>query len=66
MPALFPDWYCIINPHAGSGKTMPQWAIAEKILTSSSIPYKTSLTNYKYHAEKLAYEAAGRVPCMRS
>ena len=60
MPALFPDWYCIINPHAGSGKTMPQWAIAEKILTSSSIPYKTSLTNYKYHAEKLAYEAAGR------
>lgn len=60
MPALFPDWYCIINPHAGSGKTMPQWAIAEKILTASSVPYKTSLTNYKYHAEKLAYEAAGR------
>lgn len=60
MPALFPDWYCIINPHAGSGKTMPQWAIAEKLLTASSVPFKTTLTNYKFHAEKLAYEAAQR------
>ena len=60
MPSIFPDWYCIVNPHAGSGKTMPQWAIAEKILTASSVPYKTTLTNYKFHAEKLAYEAAQR------
>ena len=60
MPSTFPDWYCIVNPHAGSGKTMPQWAIAEKILTASSVPYKTTLTNYKFHAEKLAYEAAQR------
>ncbi|MBR1575782.1 MAG: hypothetical protein IJ654_04955 [Bacteroidales bacterium] len=58
MPSIKPDWYCIVNPHAGSGKTMSEWAVAEKRLTSLSVPYKTSLTNYKFHAEKLAFEAA--------
>ncbi len=58
MPSIKPDWYCIVNPHAGSGKTMSEWALAEKRLTALSIPYKTTLTNYKFHAEKLAFEAA--------
>ena len=58
MPSIKEDWYCIVNPHAGSGKTMSQWTIAEQTLTELNIPYKTSLTNYKFHATKLAYEAA--------
>ena len=58
MPSIKPDWYCIVNPHAGSGKTMSEWAVAEERLTALSVPYKTSLTNYKFHAEKLAFEAA--------
>ena len=58
MPVEKPDWYCIVNPHAGSGKTMSEWAVAEKYLTASGIPYKTALTNYKFHATLLAYEAA--------
>ena len=58
MPSIKPDWYCIVNPHAGSGKTLPQWARAEKYLTSRGIQYKTTLTNYRFHAMKLAYEAA--------
>ena len=58
MPTIKPDWYCIVNPHAGSGKTMPIWALAEKQLTSLSVPYKTTLTNYKFHATLLAREAA--------
>lgn len=58
MPTIKPDWYCIVNPHAGSGKTMPEWAVAERYLTSMKVPYKTTLTNYKFHATLLAYEAA--------
>ena len=58
MPSIKPDWYCIVNPHAGSGKTMPVWASAEKLLTARSVPYKTTLTNYKFHATLLAREAA--------
>lgn len=57
MPSIKEDWYCIVNPHAGSGKTMSEWTIAEQTLTELNIPYKTSLTNYKFHATKLAYEA---------
>ena len=58
MPSIKPDWYCIVNPHAGSGKTMPVWTLAEKQLTSLSVPFKTTLTNYKFHATLLAREAA--------
>ncbi len=58
MPAIKDDWYCIINPHAGSGKTMSEWAVAEKLLTELHVPYKTTLTNYKFHATLLADEAA--------
>lgn len=52
------DWYIIINPHAGSGKTMEQWAIAEKRLCELGIPYVTAFTGYKAHAKHLAAEAA--------
>ena len=55
MPSIKPDWYCIVNPHAGSGKTMSEWSLAEKRLTALAVPYKTTLTNYKFHAEKLAF-----------
>ncbi|MCQ2149108.1 MAG: YegS/Rv2252/BmrU family lipid kinase [Bacteroidales bacterium] len=58
MPTIKPDWYSIVNPHAGSGKTMHEWHTAEKQLTRHKVPYKTTLTNYKFHATLLAYEAA--------
>ena len=58
MPTIKPDWYCIVNPHAGSGKTMQEWRIAEKKLTTLEVPFKTTLTNYRFHATKLSYEAA--------
>lgn len=58
MPSLFSEWYCIVNPHAGSGKTMSEWAVADKLLTKADVSFKTVLTCYKFHATQLAYEAA--------
>ncbi len=52
------EWYIIINPHAGSGKTMEQWAIAEKQLAELGIPYAAAYTGYKAHAKQLAAQAA--------
>ena len=52
------DWYAIVNPHAGSGKTMSEWELAGDTLAKLNVPYKATLTTHKYHATKLAYEAA--------
>ena len=58
MPSIQSVWYCIVNPHAGSGKTMPEWALAEKFLAARAVSYKTVLTHCKFHATTLSYEAA--------
>ncbi|MBQ0150697.1 MAG: diacylglycerol kinase family lipid kinase [Bacteroidales bacterium] len=58
MPSIRNEWYCIVNPHAGSGKTMPEWETASDILRSKSVPFVEVLTSYRAHATKLAYEAA--------
>lgn len=52
------DWYVIINPHAGSGKTMAEWAIAEKKMADLDVPYQAAYTGYKAHAKELALNAA--------
>lgn len=52
------QWYVIVNPHAGSGKTMALWAEAEERMATLSIPYKAVMTNRKFHAKELAEEAA--------
>lgn len=52
------DWYIIVNPHAGSGKTMAAWAVAEKRLAELDIPYAVTYTGYKSHAKELAWDAA--------
>lgn len=52
------EWYFIVNPRAGSGKTMPLWVPAENKLTRLGIPYVTAYTDHKRHATTLAYDAA--------
>lgn len=52
------EWYFIVNPRAGSGKTMSEWVPAEKKLTRLGIPFVTEFTDHKRHATSLAYEAA--------
>lgn len=52
------EWFAIVNPHAGSGKTMSEWTEVEKLMTAAGIEYKAVLTTYKYHAVSLAQDAA--------
>ena len=52
------DCYFIVNPRAGSGKTMCEWLPAERKLQRKGIPFVTALTDHKQHATSLAYSAA--------
>jgi len=52
------EWYFIVNPHAGSGKTMSRWIPAERKLESLRVPYVSVYTDHKRHAVSLARDAA--------
>lgn len=52
------NWYIIINPRAGSGKTMAEWMPAEKKLAKLRIPFTTTYTHHGRHAVELAKKAA--------
>lgn len=51
------DWFIIVNPHAGSGKTMSEWKPAERLLLERGITYTVAQTTHKQHATTLAREA---------
>lgn len=50
--------YFIVNPRAGSGKTLCEWLPAERRLVKMGFPFVTAMTDYKKHATVLAAEAA--------
>ncbi len=52
------EWYFIVNPRAGSGKTMTLWVPAEQKLEKLGVPFVTAMTDHKRHATILAHEAA--------
>ena len=54
------EWFFIVNPHAGSGKTMSQWVPAEQKIYKLGIPYVVAYTDHRKHATALAYEAASK------
>ena len=54
------DWYIIVNPHAGSGKTVSEWPEAVRLLDENSISYTTVFTDRKHHATDLAAQAASQ------
>lgn len=58
MSKIRPEWYIIVNPHAGSGKTMRYWVPAEKLLKELGVPYYTVYTTHRHHATELAALAA--------
>ena len=52
------EWYFIVNPRAGSGKTMSEWIPAEHLLEQKGVPYITAMTDHRNHAISLAHDAA--------
>lgn len=52
------EWYIIVNPQAGSGKTMSYWVPAERYLKKLNVPYRTIYTTHRHHAAELAATAA--------
>ena len=52
------DWFFIVNPRAGSGKTMAEWVPAEQKMQKLGIPFTTALTDHKKHATEIAMDAA--------
>lgn len=58
MARIREEWYIIVNPHAGSGKTMRYWVPAERKLKDLGVPYYTVYTTHKHHAAELAALAA--------
>ena len=51
-------YFFIVNPRAGSGKTMYEWLPAERKLKRLGIPCYIALTDHKRHATALAQHAA--------
>ena len=52
------EWYIIVNPRAGSGKTLSGWTEAERRLLECGVPFTSVFTRYKSHARELAQQAA--------
>lgn len=51
-------YFFIVNPRAGSGKTMYEWLPAERRLKRLGIPCDIAMTDHKRHATALAQHAA--------
>ncbi len=59
MPQAKNDsYFFIVNPRAGSGKTMYNWLPAEHKLARLGIPFDTAMTDHKRHATAIARKAA--------
>ena len=60
MNASDTEWFIIVNPNAGSGKTMSLWPPAQKRLDEHKIHYRAVLTSHRLHATALSREAASK------
>ncbi|MGN0189379.1 MAG: diacylglycerol/lipid kinase family protein, partial [Candidatus Cryptobacteroides sp.] len=51
-------WFTVINPHAGSGRTLHEWHRADGLLKEKGVDFIVNMTDCKYHATEMTYEAA--------
>lgn len=54
------SWFIIVNPHAGSGKTMKEWPVGQSRLDELGVNYNAVLTSHRAHATTLACFAASK------
>ncbi len=57
MANLEKVWYAVVNPHAGSGKTISEWPKAELLFQEKGVEYEYKTTWRKYHASEIAFDA---------
>lgn len=51
-------WFVIVNPHAGSGRTISEWKKAEPLMKNLGIDYVCAETQHAGHAAELSCMAA--------
>lgn len=51
-------WLAVVNPHAGSGRTVSEWKKAEQMLISRGIAFTCRMTDCRQHATEIACRAA--------
>lgn len=50
-------WFAVVNPYAGSGKTLSLWSKAEKMLLSKRIRHCSEMTGYRFCASEMTSQA---------
>ncbi|MBP5398299.1 MAG: diacylglycerol kinase family lipid kinase [Bacteroidales bacterium] len=53
-------WTVIVNPHAGSGRTLPIWRKAKSLLEQRGVDFEELFTRGERDAQTLVCEAAGK------
>jgi len=51
-------WFVVVNPHAGSGRTISAWQKAEVLLRDRHVHYASAKTERKKHAVEIVVNAA--------
>lgn len=51
-------WIAVVNPHAGSGKTISGWKKAQRMLDAKGIGYRAEMTGHPYNAAGIAFNSA--------
>ncbi len=51
------NWFLIINPTSGNGKSKKSWQHISSLLTNQSIPYSFAFTEYSKHEIELVHNA---------
>lgn len=57
MSELSRTWYIVVNPNAGSGKTISEWVKAERCLSECGVAYTHFKTERKGHAVDIVLSA---------
>lgn len=51
-------WFTVVNPHAGSGKTITEWTKAERLFIRKGLSYTCEMSGGQYNAYRIALNAA--------